>query len=281
MTESVNTNIKILDKISSKNVLDYVNSCDLICDCTDNFQSRYLINDACVLANKPLFYGSIFQFEGQASVFNLNSNSPNYRDLVPEPPPLEFAPSCSEAGVFGVLPGIIGLIQATEVIKVILGIGTSLDGILLIFNALDMTFDRFPIHKDADIPSVTSIEEVSIPTCPIDQIYNLYLIQEMSILDFYNQYYVKNHPSTYSLIDVRTEEEYSIDSLPDSINIPIDIIDDPESLKSLLRISSTNNIFVYCKSGIRSSRASKILSSHNIKTCVLTGGFDLWLNSKP
>ena len=123
-------------KITSGNALEILKTYDVICDCSDNFPTRYLINDACLILKKPNIYGSIARFEGQASVFNLKEDSPNYRDLIPIPPPRELIPSCSEAGVLGVLPGIIGTIQATEVIKIIANIGYPLDGRLLIFLSL-------------------------------------------------------------------------------------------------------------------------------------------------
>ena len=118
--------------------MEILRTYDVICDCSDNFPTRYLINDACLILNKPNIYGSIARFEGQVSVFNLKQDSPNYRDLIPKPPPEELIPSCSEAGVMGILPGIIGTIQAAEAIKIITNIGYPLNGRLLIFNALKM-----------------------------------------------------------------------------------------------------------------------------------------------
>ena len=136
-----NCNVEIYnDPLSTQNALEIFSNYDVICDGTDNFPTRYLVNDACVILGKPNVYGSILKFEGQASVFNLTKNSPNYRDLIPEPPPPDMVPSCAEAGVIGVLPGIIGMIQATETIKIITGIGKTLDRRLLVYDALDMTF---------------------------------------------------------------------------------------------------------------------------------------------
>ncbi|MFL0737587.1 MAG: molybdopterin-synthase adenylyltransferase MoeB, partial [Prochlorococcus sp.] len=132
-----NCQVDVYEKaLTSDNALEIIQPYDIVCDCTDNFPSRYLVNDACVLLGKPNIYGSIHRFEGQATVFNLDAQSPNYRDLVPEPPPAGLVPSCVEGGVMGVLPGLIGLIQATEVIKIITGIGTTLSGRLLIVDAL-------------------------------------------------------------------------------------------------------------------------------------------------
>ena len=138
--------------LSSENALEIVRPYDIVCDGTDNFPTRYLVNDACVLLGKPNVYGSIFRFEGQATVFNLDAESPNYRDLFPEPPPPGMVPSCAEGGVVGVLPGIIGVIQATEAIKVIAGIGEPLIGRFLIYDALRMKFRELKLRKDPDCP---------------------------------------------------------------------------------------------------------------------------------
>ena len=127
-------------RLTSENALEILRPYDLVVDASDNFPTRYLVNDACVLLGKPNVYGSIFRFEGQATVFNLDAESPNYRDLFPEPQPPGMVPSCAEGGVVGVLPGIIGVIQATEAVKIITGIGTTLSGRLLLFDALGMKF---------------------------------------------------------------------------------------------------------------------------------------------
>jgi len=136
---SINPNIDVIaynDKLTSKNALEIIKNFDVVVDGTDNFQTRYLINDACVFLNKPFVYGAIFRFEGQSTVFNADKNSPCYRCIFPEPPKAGLVPSCSEAGVLGVLPGIIGTIQASETIKTVLEIGETLKGRLLTLNAL-------------------------------------------------------------------------------------------------------------------------------------------------
>jgi len=137
-------------KITSSNALEILKNYDVICDCSDNFPTRYLINDACLILKKPNIYGSIARFEGQVSVFNLKEDSPNYRDLIPTPPPRELIPSCSEAGVMGILPGIIGTIQATEAIKIITNIGYPLNGRILIFNALQMRFKELTLKSNSE-----------------------------------------------------------------------------------------------------------------------------------
>src|SRR5271163_5113900 len=139
-------------RISSENAIDLIRPYDIVVDGTDNFPTRYLTNDACVLLKKPNVYGSIFRFEGQASVFAPHLNGPCYRCLYPEPPPPGMVPSCAEGGVLGVLPGIIGCIQANEILKLALNVGTSLIGRLLLFNALDMKFRELKLRRDPQCP---------------------------------------------------------------------------------------------------------------------------------
>jgi molybdopterin/thiamine biosynthesis adenylyltransferase/rhodanese-related sulfurtransferase len=142
--------------LQSDNALEILAPYDVVVDGTDNFPTRYLVNDACVLLGKPNVYGSIFKFEGQASVFN-HGDGPNYRDLYPEPPPPGLVPSCAEGGVLGVLPGIIGAIQANETIKIILGRGDSLSGRLLLFDAMSMTFRTLKLRRDPDAQPITGL----------------------------------------------------------------------------------------------------------------------------
>ena len=145
------------EALTSDNALDIVAPYDVVVDGTDNFPTRFLVNDACVLMRRPLIYGSVQRFDGQVSVFNRHPDSPNYRDLLPEPPPAGAVPSCSEAGVMGVMPGLIGLLQATEAIKLITGIGECLDGRLLVVDALTMRFRELTLRPD---PSRSPIEQL-------------------------------------------------------------------------------------------------------------------------
>src|SRR6266851_4508307 len=153
--KAINPNVEVVlynTRISSENALDIIRPYDIVVDGTDNFPTRYLTNDACVLLRKPNVYGSIFRFEGQASVFAPHLGGPCYRCLYPEPPPLGMVPSCAEGGVLGVLPGIIGCIQATEILKLALGKGSSLIGRLLLFNALEMKFRELKLRRDPQCP---------------------------------------------------------------------------------------------------------------------------------
>ena len=152
--KDINPNVNIVaheTKLSAENAMEIIKQYDIVADGTDNFPTRYLVNDACVLLNKPNVYGSIFRFEGQASVFDA-SRGPCYRCLYPEPPPPGMVPSCAEGGVLGILPGIIGVIQATETVKIIMGKGTPLIGRLLLFNALKMSFREMKLKKSPDCP---------------------------------------------------------------------------------------------------------------------------------
>ena len=279
---SINSTVRVTTyecKVSSLNILELVRDFDCICDCTDNFTSRYLVNDACVLLNKPLFYGSVFQFEGQASSFNLSVNSPNYRDLVSEPPPPEFAPSCSEAGVLGILPGIIGLIQSTEILKYFLNLGNSLDGILLTFNALDMSFNKFPISKDPFTPPITSIREVEIPFCSLKTSSDS--SSYITVSDFISLYSDPNFSQKYVFVDVRSSHEFNFFSIPGSLNIPLDALEQEDNIDFFCNIVSGKSIIFLCKSGLRSAKAVNLLSKYDIQSLSLDGGIDSWVNLQP
>lgn len=155
----INPNVQVdiyEEPLNSGNALRILEPYDVVVDGTDNFPTRYLVNDACVLLGKPNVYGSIFKFEGQASVFNYQ-DGPNYRDLYPEPPPPGLVPSCAEGGVLGILPGVIGCIQATETIKILLGKGTSLSGRLMLYDALNMRFRELKLRRDPDAPEITEL----------------------------------------------------------------------------------------------------------------------------
>ena len=214
--------------------MEILKAYDVICDCSDNFPTRYLINDACLILNKPNIYGSIARFEGQVSVFNLKEDSPNYRDLIPTPPPQELIPSCSEAGVMGILPGIIGTIQAAEAIKIITNIGYPLNGRILIFNALKMQFKELTlksnpenknIHKLIDYKSFCSEVKVKDEVeCDIESI----SIKELKVL-------LSQSSKEILLIDVRNQNEYNQSSITGSLLIPLSSIESGKAL-SLIHI---------------------------------------------
>ncbi len=259
--------------LTSQNALDIFESYDLICDCTDNFPSRYLINDACVLLGKPNIYGSIQRFEGQASVFNLTPDSPNYRDLIPKPPSPEIVPSCAIAGVIGVLPGIIGLIQATEAIKIITGIGKVLDGRLLVFNALDMRFKELSLHPSkqrAIIKELINYEEFCGCTAANQKASKEKRLESISMSELKN--ILREDEKDCVILDVRTKEEADIFSLPQAILIPLDEIKGEENIEKIKKLCQGKKLFVHCESGRRSEKALNYLNKKNIKGVNVIGG---------
>ena len=265
--------------LESANSLSILHQFDIICDGTDNFQTRYLVNDSCILLNKPYVYGSILRFEGQVSVFNLTKTSPNYRDLVPEPPPAGLVPSCAEGGVMGVLPGIIGTIQATEVIKIITGIGNVLDGRLLLFDALNMTFKEMKLQKFSSykITKLVDYSNFCNPTNPTnssnDSNDSIQSINCLKLSQLFN-----SAPVSIALIDVRSLAERAICSIPNSIHIPLSNLDSSESLKFLNEISQEKDIILYCKLGSRSEKGVQILKNFDIESQSLQGGIIQWIH---
>ncbi len=259
-------------KINSRNVFEIFQSYDYICDGSDNFPTRYLVNDACVILGKPLIYGSIFQFEGQASVFNLNSNSPNYRDLVPSPPPPGMVPSCAEGGVLGVLPGIIGTIQATETIKLITGMGTSLDGRLLVFDALKMSFRELTLEKSN--PPIVINELIDYEYfCGTNQISS---VDSISVFEL--KQLIQNSNSTILLVDVRTVLERQLAVIPNSISIPLASIKDGSKIEFLKKIVKGRKLIIHCKKGPRSIQAIHELRKYDVQAFNLDGGIEAWSN---
>jgi adenylyltransferase/sulfurtransferase len=260
-------------RVDSNNILDIIDSYDIVCDGTDNFPTRYLVNDACVIKRKPYVYGSIFQFEGQVSVFNLHPSSPNYRDLVPEPPPAGMVPSCAEGGVVGVLPGIIGTIQATEVIKIITNIGSCLDGRLLLFNALEMSFRELKLKKNKRVDEIKSLIDYESFCDPLGTISSS--VDSIDPIDLSNKF--KNGSHDILLIDVRSKQERDICSISGSLHIPLDSICDSKNIDNLKSISNQNNIVIYCKLGSRSQKAVASLSNFGIRSTNLKGGIIRWI----
>lgn len=262
--------------ISSDNALDIMRPYDVIIDGTDNFPTRYLVNDACVLLNKPNVYGSIFRFEGQASVF-WAEKGPCYRCLYPEPPPPGLVPSCAEGGVIGVLPGIIGVIQATEAIKLITGIGEPLIGRLLLYNALNMTFREMKLRKDPDCPAcgenptMTALIDYQ-HFCGIgseDDRIQLKPEQEIQVEELKA---LLDDGQPVTLLDVREDFEYEICRLPGSTLIPV-----AELQRRVGEINRDDRIVALCRGGPRSARATKFLTEAGFpKVQNLVGGILAW-----
>ncbi|MCK5206437.1 MAG: molybdopterin-synthase adenylyltransferase MoeB, partial [Cyclobacteriaceae bacterium] len=207
-------NLKIFDtKLTSENALDIIKEYDLVADGTDNFPTRYLVNDACVLLKKPNVHGSIFRFEGQVSVFNYQFNDgstgPQYRDIFPSPPPPGLAPSCAEGGVLGVLPGIIGSFQASEIIKVLAGIGDPLVGKLFILDALTFETRTLKIRKNPNLPLVTELIDYE-DFCGLSEANNTEIL-EMAVEELKEM--IESGKSDFQIVDVRESYEYEIGNL--------------------------------------------------------------------
>ncbi|MFL5731667.1 MAG: molybdopterin-synthase adenylyltransferase MoeB [Chloroflexia bacterium] len=260
--------------LSSENALETFRPYDVIVDGTDNFPTRYLVNDACVLLGKPNVYGSIFRFEGQASVF-WAEQGPCYRCLYPEPPPPGLVPSCAEGGVLGVLPGTIGTIQATETIKLLLGIGEPLIGRLLLYDALKMRTRELKLHKDPDCPvcgenpTVTELIDYQQfcginPQAERGETDRDITVQELKQrLDAGDQ---------LMLLDVREPNEWEIARLEGARLIPVNSVTQHAS-----ELSTADEIVVYCKAGVRSARAVNALRELGFrKLWNLKGGIDAW-----
>jgi len=256
--------------LSSENALDILKDYDIVVDGTDNFPTRYLVNDACVLLGKPNVYGSIFRFEGQATVFAYEGG-PCYRCLYPEPPPPGLVPSCAEGGVLGILPGTIGLIQATETVKLILGIGQPLVGRLLLYDALAMRFRELKLRKNpecpvcGDHPAITKLIDYQ-QFCGI-----LQPVTEEGDIDPVEVKAKIDRGDRFVLIDVREPHEYQICSIPTAKLIPLGQL--PQHLDELDR---DIEIVAHCKSGMRSARAVDLLTKNGFRARNMKGGILAW-----
>jgi adenylyltransferase/sulfurtransferase len=276
--ESLNPNVKIETyemRLTSENALDLIKEYDIVVDGTDNFPTRYLVNDACVFLKKPNVYGSIFRFEGQVSVFYADKG-PCYRCLYKEPPPPGLVPSCAEGGVLGVLPGIIGTIQALETIKLILGIGEPLIGKLLLFDALRMKFRELKLRKDPECPvcgeNPTVKELIDYEAfCGITPEQILHQ-SGLEITPEELKEKLENGEDII-LIDVREPVEYEINRIEGSKLIPLSKL--PEKVNEL---DQTREIVLYCKMGGRSARAVQLLRELGFtRVKNLAGGIDAWI----
>jgi adenylyltransferase/sulfurtransferase len=264
-------------RISSENALDLLRPYDVIVDGTDNFPTRYLVNDACVLLNKPNVYGSIFRFEGQATVFNYQ-DGPNYRDLYPEPPPPGMVPSCAEGGVLGILPGMIGVIQATETVKIILEKGQTLSGRLLLYNALEMTFRELKLRPNPVRPVIEKLIDYE-QFCGIPQAQEQEAKQKMDIPEMTVQELEKllgSGAKDFVLIDVRNPHEYQIAKIPGSVLIPLPDIEQGKGIEQVKELLNGHRLIAHCKSGMRSGKALGILKEAGISGTNLKGGILAW-----
>ncbi len=266
-------------KITSSNALEILKNYDVICDCSDNFPTRYLINDACLILKKPNIYGSIARFEGQVSVFNLKEDSPNYRDLIPTPPPRELIPSCSEAGVIGILPGIIGTIQATEAIKIITNIGCPLNGRLLIFNALKMSFKELTLRANPENKNIKKLIDYE-SFCSEIKVKNEVKIDIKSISVKKLKLLLSQSQKKVLLIDVRNQIEHDQCSISGARLIPLSTIQSGEAINRIKTFAAQKDLYIFCKSGKRSVVAIKHLKRFGISGINIEGGIDAWNKEK-
>jgi sulfur-carrier protein adenylyltransferase/sulfurtransferase len=278
---SINPNLKVTTyraKLNAENVMDIFKPFDIIIDGTDNFPTRYLTNDACVFLKKPNVYGSIFRFEGQATIF-WGEKGPCYRCLYPEPPPPGMVPSCAEGGVLGILPGTIGLIQATEAVKLILGKGDPLVGRLLLYNALDMKFREVKLQKDPECP-VCSANPSITKLIDYEQFCGIGLGQEEATLDTNGVAEITarelkakiDRKDSFVLVDVREPHEYQIAKIPGARLIPLG-----EVMQRARELDTADDIVVHCRSGARSAKAIQGLQKLGFKRLKnLKGGILAW-----
>ncbi|MEG3863618.1 molybdopterin-synthase adenylyltransferase MoeB [Microcoleus sp. herbarium12] len=263
-------------RVSSENAIAIATPYDIIIDGTDNFPTRYLMNDVSVLLNKPNVYGSIFRFEGQATVFNYEGG-PNYRDLYPEPPPPGMVPSCAEGGVLGVLPGVIGCIQATEAIKIILGQGTTLSGRLLLYNALDMTFRQLKLRPNPVRPVIDKLIDYEqfcgIPQAKAEEA-EQQKIPEMTVMEL--KKLIDSGAKDFVLLDVRNPNEYQIAQIPGSVLVPLPDIEHGQGVAKVKELLNGHRLIAHCKMGGRSAKALGILKEAGIEGINVKGGITAW-----
>jgi adenylyltransferase/sulfurtransferase len=276
--KDINPNVEVRvheEALTSENALEVFEDYDVIVDGTDNFPTRYLVNDACVLLGKPNVYGSIFRFEGQASVF-WAEEGPCYRCLYPEPPPPGLVPSCAEGGVLGILPGAIGVVQATEAVKLILGIGEPLIGRLMLYDALGMSFREMKLRKDpgcpicGENPTVTELIDYE-EFCGIPQanaVAQEHGVPEITVKELRQK---MDEGEPINVLDVREPHEYEV------ANIGVKLVPLGELPRRLAEFDQNENFAIHCKTGGRSAKAVKLLQDagfgnvYNVK-----GGITAW-----
>jgi adenylyltransferase/sulfurtransferase len=266
-------------RIDSSNVMELFAQYDLIVDGTDNFATRYLVNDACVLLNKPYIWGSIYRFDGQASVF-WSEYGPCYRCLYPEPPPPGMVPSCAEGGVLGVLCASIGSIQVTEAIKVLTGVGEPLVGSLMVYDALEMQYRKIKVRKDPNCavcgPNATVTELIDYEAfCGVVSEEAVAAAAGSTITAAELKDLIDSEKPIY-LVDVREPAEYEIVSIPGSTLIPKDLILRGEALADL---PQDRQIVMYCKTGVRSAETLAAVKRAGFSDAVhVQGGVTAWVN---
>ena len=270
----INPHVNVIlheERLDSDNALDIFRPYDLVLDGTDNFATRYLVNDACVLLGKPYVWGSIYRFEGQVSVF-WDEHGPNYRDLYPVPPPPGMVPSCAEGGVLGVLCASIGSVMVTEAIKLITGIGESLLGRLMVYDALEMSYRTIKIRKDPKAEPVTRLIDYE-EFCGVvsDEAQQAAFGSTITVADLKEMLDAGKDPY---LVDVREPVEYEIVKIPGGVLIPKDRILSGEALAEL---PQDKPLVLYCKTGVRSAEALAAVKAAGFRDAVhVQGGVTAW-----
>jgi len=271
--KKINKNVEVVaynEKLTPKNALEIIKNYDIVIDGSDNFHTKYLVSDACVLLNKPNIYGSVFRFDGQSSVFNYNG--PCFRCLFPNPPPKELVPNCADAGVLGVLPGVIGTIQATEAIKIILKIGDTLSGKLLVYNALRMSFKKLNLSKNKNCnicgenPTIKELVDYE-QLCDPNSIKN----DEISVKELKT---MMDENKDFVLIDVREKIEWDICKIDRA-----ELISSGQLMNEnfLDNVDKNKLIIMHCHTGRRSAGAVQLLKDKGYKNVKnLVGGIDAW-----
>ena len=266
-----NCEVKVFtERLNIRNVIQTFKNFDIICDCSDNFGTRYLVNDACIILSKPLIFGSVQGFEGHLSVFNLNKNSPTLRDLIPVPPQNNLVPSCEEFGVIGVSTGLIGILQTNEILKIILNKGDILDGKILVFNLLDLSMKKLNLKLNSDkniINLKLNQKDYLDQNCLKNK-----NIQKISILEFKKIY--KNKLKNILILDVREKDEFKKFSIQGSISLPLSLLNKQSSFEFIRKNSLGKEIYTICQKGMRSEKASEILIKESINTISVEGGID-------
>nr|WP_299382153.1 HesA/MoeB/ThiF family protein [Allomuricauda sp.] len=259
--QNSSTHFDIFDTFLTKdNALELIGQFDVVVDATDNFPTRYLINDACVMLNKPFVYGALHGFEGHVSVFNLN-DGPTYRCLYPTMPSEQEIPDCNDNGVLGVVPGIIGSLQALEVVKLVTGVGEVLSGRLLLYDGLSQRANQIKFGAKPEFKKISQLQNAYGPSdC-----------ERVSQLSSDNFIAMRNSKQNYTLIDVRTPQEYDQYHLPEAKNIPLDQLED-----SNLQWENPKEVYVICQSGKRSATAVKLFQTKypNLQFHSILGGMN-------
>jgi molybdopterin/thiamine biosynthesis adenylyltransferase/rhodanese-related sulfurtransferase len=265
--------------LNRQNALEILHEYDIILDGTDNFATRYLVNDACFFLKKPLVYGSVYRFDGQVTTFDAARGTGCYRCLYPTPPPPELVPNCAEGGVLGVLPGIVGTLQATEVLKIILGIGEVLFGKLLLVSPLGMDFTAISFPKNPDcplcgnMPTITELQDYEAFCNPSSTSEQAYTLHEVSLTELEQLHLTSTN---LLVIDVREAHERLLSRIEPSKHIPLG-----ELAEHAHHLERTHNIVLYCASGKRSTKGASILAEQQFTNIQhLQGGINAWLQSE-